>query len=50
MRELDYLHHRILQMVKHKDASGLQVDEMVMDLVEKVMQVISGNTQEVDSN
>ena len=45
---LDYLHHRILQMAESKEASGLQVDEMVMDLLEKVMQVISGSTQDVD--
>ena len=48
--QLDYLHHRILQTVKNKEASGLQVDEMVMDLIEKVMKVISGSAQEVEPN
>ena len=47
--ELDYLHHRILQMLKDKEASSLQIDEMVMDLLEKVIQVISGHTLEVGS-
>lgn len=47
--ELDYLHHRILEMLKRKEASNLQVDEMVMDLLEKVMEIISGNTPEVAS-
>ena len=45
--ELDYLHHRILKVLEQKQASSLQVDEMVMDLLEKVMQVLCGNTQEV---
>jgi len=47
--ELDYLHHRILQMLKDKEVSRLQIDEMVMDLLEKVIQVISGHTLEVGS-
>jgi len=47
--ELDYLHHRILQMLKDKEASRLQIDEMVIDLLEKVIQVISGHTLEVTS-
>jgi len=45
---LDYLHHRILQLLGRKEASGLQVDEMVMELLEKVMQVIGGAIQEVE--
>jgi AraC-like DNA-binding protein len=47
--ELDYLHHRILQMLKRKASNSLQVDEMVMDLLEKVMQRISGDREEVAS-
>lgn len=46
--ELDYLHHRILQTVKHKPENNLEVDEMMMDLIEKVMTVISGGTQKVE--
>ena len=45
---LDYLHHRILQTVKQKEVSRLRVDEMVMELVERVMTVISGSTQKVE--
>ena len=45
--ELDYLHHRILKKLERKEASGLQIDEMVMDLLDKVMQVLDGNTAEV---
>ncbi len=43
---LDYLHHRILQMTASKEFFGLQIDEMVMELLEKVMQVL-GNAKEV---
>ena len=46
---LDDLHHRILQAVRHKDASDLQVDEMVMELIERVMTIISGSTQKVEA-
>jgi len=45
--ELDYLHHRILQTVKQKAASNLQLDEMLIELIEKVMKIISGSTQKV---
>lgn len=44
--ELDYLHHRILQMTASKEFFGLQIDEMVMELLEKVMQIL-GNAKEV---
>ncbi len=45
--QFDYLHHRILQMLERKQTSGLQIDEMVMDMVEKVMLLISGNAGEI---
>jgi AraC-like DNA-binding protein len=44
--EMDYLHHRILQMAASKECFALQIDEMVMELIEKVMQVL-GNIHEV---
>jgi AraC-like DNA-binding protein len=47
--ELDYLHHHILQMLKRRDVMALQVDEMIMDLLEKVMHLISGKKQDVSS-
>ena len=46
--ELDFLHHRILQMLQQKEVNNLQIDEMVIELLEKVMQVL-GNIQEVPS-
>ena len=45
--QLDYLHHRILQLLGKRQAIGLQIDELVMDMVEKVMQLISGNPGEI---
>lgn len=45
---MDYLHHRILQTVKSEETSGLQVDEMMLELIDKIMQVISGGTREVE--
>ena len=45
--QLDYLHHRILQLLGQRKASGLKIDELVMDMVEKVMQLISGNPEEI---
>src|SRR5688572_15822682 len=42
--ELDYLHHHILQLLNQKEASCLQIDEMVIELVEKVMQVLGNST------
>jgi len=38
--DADYLHHRILQYVQSKKASGLQIDEMVMNLLDKVMNTL----------
>jgi AraC-like DNA-binding protein len=38
--EADYLHHRILYYAVNKTASGLQSDEMAMDLLEKVMNTL----------
>lgn len=46
--ELDFLHHRILLMLQQKEVNGLQIDEMVIELLEKVMRVL-GNIQEVAS-
>ena len=45
--ELDYLHHRILQLLSYRQVSGLQIDELVIDMVEKVMLLISGNPGEI---
>ena len=44
--ELDYLHHRILQMTRDKEYFGLQLDEMVVELLDKVMQIV-GNTKNI---
>jgi AraC family transcriptional regulator len=38
--EADYLHNRILRHAENKTASRLQIDEMVMDLLDKVMNTL----------
>jgi AraC-like DNA-binding protein len=38
--ELDYLHNRIWKKVGKKNATSLQVDEMVIELLEKVMNIL----------
>src|SRR5207249_1224226 len=38
--EADYLHHYILRNVQGKKASGLQTDEMVIHLLDKVMNIL----------
>jgi len=38
--EADYLHHRIFRHAENKTASSLQIDEMVMDLLDKVMNTL----------
>ena len=38
--EADYLHYRIFRHAQNKTASGLQIDEMVMDLLDKVMNTL----------
>lgn len=44
--EADYLHHRILHMLQHNDTDRLQVDEIVLDLLDKVMHTL-GHAAEV---
>ena len=46
--ELDLLHHRIFQILRSKETSGLQLDELAMELVEKVMLLISGSPAEIN--
>lgn len=43
--ELDYLHHCIWKQLEKKSASGLQTDEMVMELFEKVMNILTNTPQ-----
>jgi len=45
--QLDLLHHRVFQMLATRETSGLQIDELVMELVERVMTLISGSPAEV---
>lgn len=44
--ELDYLHNRITRKVTKERASGLQIDEMVIDLLERVIHILT-NTKAV---
>ena len=46
--QLDLLHHRIFQILASGEASGLQIDELVMELVEIVMTLISGSPAEIN--
>jgi len=46
--ELDLLHHRIFQTLANKDTGGLQMDELAMELVEKVMAMVSGSPAKID--
>jgi hypothetical protein len=46
--ELDLLHHRIFQILANKDTGGLQMDELAMELVEKVMAMVSGSPAKID--
>jgi AraC-like DNA-binding protein len=46
--EADYMHQRILQCVQGKRASGLQIDEMVMELLDKIMSTL-GHKPDVSS-
>jgi AraC family transcriptional regulator len=41
--EADYLHHRILQHMQSKHAGKLQIDEMVIQLLDKVMNTLSND-------
>ena len=45
--QLDYLHHRVLQIVGTRQAIALQIDELALEVVEKVMLLISGNPGEI---
>ena len=47
--QLDYQHHRILLALRQKLFNGLQIDELVMEMVEKVMLMISGQPGTVDA-
>jgi transcriptional regulator GlxA family with amidase domain len=47
--ELDHLHHLILQRVKQGKILRLQVDEMVLDLLDRVMHIVAGQDQKVAS-
>jgi AraC-like DNA-binding protein len=44
--ELDYLHTRITRKLTKERASGLQIDEWVIELLEKVLNILT-NTKEV---
>jgi AraC family transcriptional regulator len=46
--ELDYLHDRILKLTKPGDASQLQVDDLVLRLIDRVMKSL-GNVANLDS-
>jgi len=39
--ELDYLHNLIWKKTEKRNAAGLQIDEMVMELVEKLMNILT---------
>jgi AraC-like DNA-binding protein len=39
--ELDYLQNNLWRKVQQKKSAGLQIDEMVMDLVEKVINILT---------
>lgn len=39
--ELDYLHARICKKVEKKNAAALEIDEMVMELLERVMDILT---------
>ena len=47
--ELDLLQHRIFQILASKEASGLQIDELALELVERVMTLISGSPAKINS-
>lgn len=50
--ELDYLHNNILKLTKAGDAQGLQIDDLVLRLVDRVMRSMSNtnNVEPVPSN
>ena len=39
--ELDYIHNSIWKKIEKRNANGLQFDEMVMDLLERVINVLT---------
>jgi AraC family transcriptional regulator len=41
--ELDYLHNRIWKKVVKEDASNLQIDEMVIELLEKAIDILTNS-------
>jgi len=41
--ELDYLHNSIWKKLEKRNATGLQIDEMVMDLLEKVINILTSS-------
>jgi len=44
--ELDYLYNRITRKVTKERASGLQIDELVLELLEKVLNILT-NTKDI---
>ena len=44
--ELDYLHNRITRKVTNEKSSGLQIDEMVIELLERVINILT-DTKEI---
>jgi len=43
--ELDYLHHRLLEQLKTQPGNKLLIDEMVIELLERIMQIL-GNLKD----
>lgn len=43
--ELDYLHNRIAKKVTKERASNLQIDEMVIDLLERVISILTNSKE-----
>ncbi len=43
--ETDYLHHLIMQLVQKRKVEGLQIDELVMQLLNKVLHVLANATE-----
>jgi len=41
--ELDYLHNSIWKKLEKRNATGLQIDEMVMDLLERVINILTSS-------
>jgi len=46
--EADYLHYSILKLIQSRQANALQIDEMVVQLLDKVMHTL-GNTHAIET-